>query len=112
MPDDPDPTPPVACKLTPDQVADRTGELATLAERFRGAEELEDGYTLRFDDADDGFESVAAFVADERECCAFADYVLETTPPYEETRLTITGPEGTKTMFGEGLLELLSVTGD
>lgn len=112
MPEDTDSTPPVACTLTPDQMADRTGELATLADGFRGAEELADGYTFRFDDTDDVFETVAAFVSAERECCAFADYVLETTPPYEETRLTIKGPDGTKTMFGEGLLELLTVTSD
>lgn len=102
-------TPDVACTLTPEQMADRTGGLASLMDHYRGAEELADGYTVRFDGDDEVFETLAAFVTGERQCCAFAEYRLETAPPHEETRLTVTGPDGTKTMFGEGFLELFSV---
>lgn len=102
-----DPPPVVACTVTPGQLADRSGELSTLKAAYLGAEEREGGYMLRFDGADEVFRAIAAFVAHERQCCSFAGYRLETTPPYEESRLTITGPEGTKDLFGEGLLKLL-----
>lgn len=112
MSDDTDATPTVACTLTPEQIADRTGELRALTDGFLGAEAVADGYTFRFEGADEVFEAVAAFVANERQCCPFADYALETTPPYDEARLTVTGPEGTKAMFGEGLLELLTAASE
>lgn len=108
MSDETDSTPTVACTLTPDQIADRTGEITALRKSYREAEERADGYTIRFDGDDEAFEALAEFVADERQCCSFAEYRLETTPPYEETRLIIAGPDGTKTMFGDGLIELLS----
>jgi hypothetical protein len=104
-----DTSPTVACTLTPDQLADRTGELAALRDYYRGVEAAEDGVTVRFDGADDALLAVAEFVTNERVCCAFANYAIETAPPYEETRLTVTGPEGTETMFDAGFIELLEV---
>lgn len=100
-------SPTVACTLTPDQLAARTGELAALRDHYRGVEAAEDGVTVRFDGDDASLLAVAQFVANERQCCAFADYAVETAPPYEEVRLTVTGPEGTETMFDAGLVELL-----
>lgn len=107
MSDDTDPIPDVTCTITPEQMANRTDEVAALRAAFVGAEPREDGYTLRFDGADETVRTIADFVAHERKCCSFASYAFETSPPYEETRLTITGPAGTKTMFGEGLVGLL-----
>lgn len=103
-----DPTPPVACTLTPEQAAARPPEvLSTLAGRYRGSETREHGVTVRFDGTDEAPVAAARFAANELECCSFADYRIEVTPPYEETRLTITGPDGTGEMFGEGLVALL-----
>lgn len=102
-------SPTVACTLTPDQLAARTGELAALRDHYRGVDAAEDGVTVRFDGHDEALLAVAQFVANERECCAFASYAIETAPPYEETRLTVTGPEGTETMFDQGFVELLEV---
>lgn len=102
-----DSTPPVACTLTPDQLAERTGELAALRDHYRGVSTDGEGFTVRFDGSDESLLTVAQFVANERVCCAFARYDIETAPPYEEVRLTVTGPEGTERMFDDGFVELL-----
>lgn len=100
-----DSTPPVACTLTPEQAAERPPEVfSTLLDHYRGAEEREDGVTVRFEGTEEALVAAARFAANELQCCAFADYRIETTPPYGETRLTITGPEGTKEMFGDGMV--------
>jgi hypothetical protein len=98
----------VACTLTEEGERARAERVrSVLASNFVGAEERADGYTLRFDGTDETLTSVARFVADELQCCSFAEYTIEVSPPYEETRLTIGGPEGTKAMFREGLLARL-----
>lgn len=103
-----DSTPPVACTLTEGQDEERYDEIRpTLEARYTGAAELADGYSLRFAGVEETVPALARFVSLERQCCAFADYEIAVAPPYEETRLRITGPEGTKAMFGEGLVDLL-----
>lgn len=103
-----DDAPPVACTLTPEVAAEQSERVtSTLSDRYSGAEELDDGYALSFEGTEQTLEAVARFVATELQCCSFAEYVVETAPPYEETRLRITGPEGTKAMFGDGLVALL-----
>ncbi len=102
-----DATPPVACTLTDEQEAERSDAVrATLGSRYVGAVERDDGYTVRFAGADDALLAAAGFVASELQCCAFADYRIDVSPPYEETRLTITGPAGTKAVFA-GLVDRL-----
>ena len=97
-----DSRPPVACTISEARAGERADWMAEeLLPAYSGARERNDGVTVRFDGADDTLEHVARFVAEEKECCAFADYRIDVSPPYEETRLSITGPEGTKEMFGE-----------
>ena len=101
-PADDDPRPPVACTITEDRAEERADWIEDdLLPAYAGYDELDDGVTVRFSGADDTLQLVARFVAEEKECCAFADYRVEVSPPFEETRLTITGPEGTKEMFAE-----------
>ena len=103
-----DSTPPVACTLTEEQEEARSERVrSTLASNYRGVEERDDGYTLLFDGVDESLSAVAAFVSNELQCCSFAEYGIDVSPPYEETRLTVGGPEGTKAMFGEGLVDRL-----
>ena len=98
----------IACTLTPEQTAVRAERIeGELAARYERAEERANGYTLAFDGAHEALPAVTAFVADELACCSFAEYEITVSPPYEETRLTITGPEGTKELFREGLVGLL-----
>lgn len=103
-----DSNPPVACRMTPEQVEARPDALrGPLADAYAGVEEHDDGITLLFDGTEEALRAVATFVSHEHQCCAFADYTIDVSPPYETTRLTITGPEGTKTMFHDGLVPLL-----
>lgn len=107
MPDKDD-TPAVACTLTEDQLAERPEEIrAVLVENHDRAEEQPDGYTHVFAGTDETFTAVSTFVANEHECCSFAEYTISVSPPYNESRLTITGPEGTKDLFGEQFIENL-----
>lgn len=75
-----------------DERIERLGEL--LSGSFDRAVERENGYTLHF--AGEQVEDVARFVSRELECCSFAEYSIDVSPPYERTRLTIEGPSGTK----------------
>ena len=103
----------VACELTPEIAAEQTRNVKNgLADAFSHAEEREDGHTVVFEGTEETLELVAAFVANEHQCCAFADYEIEVAPPYEETRLTITGPEGTKEMFGTSFVDLLETAAE
>lgn len=100
----------VACTLTPEQTVVRAERIeGNLAARYERAEERADGYTLTFDGTHEALPAVTAFVADELACCSFAEYEITVSPPYEKTHLTITGPEGTKELFREGLVGLLEV---
>lgn len=99
---------PVACTLTEGQDEGRYDQIRpTLESSYGGSTELDDGYTLRFDGVDGTMTALARFVSLELQCCSFAEYEIAVSPPYQETRLTITGPDGTKATFGEGLVELL-----
>lgn len=98
----------MACTLTEKQNEERSAQVqSTLISHYKGAEEHDDGYVLRFDGVDEALLAIASFTVNELECCSFADYTITVSPPYEETYLVITGPEGTKSMFGEGLVERL-----
>lgn len=97
-----DSSPTVECTIDAARAAERAERVAAdLIPAFAGATEHTDGVTVRFTGTDDTLSAVARFVAEEKECCAFADYRIDVVPPYEETRLTITGPEGTRAMFAE-----------
>jgi hypothetical protein len=100
-------TPTIACTLSEKQERKRSGQvLSVLVSTYDGTKEREDGYTLLFNGTDEALSAVAAFVANELRCCSFAKYTIDVSPPYEETRLTVTGPDGTKEVFG-GLVEKL-----
>lgn len=100
--------PPVACTATDERREAGEERLPVLAGAYAGAAEREDGFTLRFRGTDETLRELAAFVRAEHECCAFATYRLTVEPPYEETRLRLTGPEGTKEVFRDGLIERLA----
>ncbi len=106
--DNPTTTPDVACTLTPEHLENRPDHIIpTLKDTYSHAEERPDGVTLWFDDPDTSLAAVAEFINNESECCAFATYTIDLTPPYDHTQLTITGPDGTQSMFTEGLVPRL-----
>lgn len=97
-----EPTPPVVCTLNEREEAERPEAVQrTLTSLYLGSEERPHGYTYRFEGTDDALLAAATFTANELQCCSFATYSIEVSSPYEETRLTITGPEGTKELFTE-----------
>lgn len=91
---------------------DREEELPERSERiksnlvphYEGYEESEEGLSVRFAGTDETLTAVAQFMANELICCSFAEYDLSVSPPYEETVLTMSGPEGTRDMFREGFI--------
>ncbi|WP_310908231.1 hypothetical protein [Natrinema sp. 1APR25-10V2] len=78
-----------------------------LISHYTGFEEREKGLDIRFAGTDESLQAVARFTANELQCCSFAEYDITVSPPYEETVLTVTGPDGTREMFREGLVERL-----
>ena len=106
--DERDSTPPVECTIADERRTERAARVrSTLAASYEDAIERDDGYTLLFDGDDETLSALATFVSNERQCCSFAEYAIDVSPPYEETRLTITGPDGTKALF-DGLFEHLN----
>lgn len=98
----------VACTLTEEAASERSVEVRSLLiSRYNGYEERERGLAILFDGTDESLEAVARFTADELQCCSFAEYAITVSPPFEQTVLTVTGPEGTRQMFLEGLVERL-----
>lgn len=98
----------VACTLTEKQEAKRSTEVESLLiSHYLGYKALEDGLEIRFEGTDEALQTLAQFTSDELQCCSFAEYEITVSPPYEETALTVTGPEDTRRMFQAGLVEQL-----
>ena len=98
----------VTCTLTEDEVPERSEEARSLLiSRYQGYEDGDDGLEVHFEGTTESPQAIAQFISDELQCCSFAEYQLVLSPPYKETVLTITGPEGTRRMFREGLVERL-----
>jgi len=77
---------------------------SNLAPHYEGYEESEESLSVRFEGTDETLTAVAQFVANELLCCSFAEYDLSVSPPYDETVLTMSGPDGTRDMFREGFV--------
>lgn len=56
--------------------------------------DLPDGYEIRF--AQDDFEAVTRFVANERLCCPFLQFEIRAEPEAGSVWLRMTGPAGTR----------------
>ncbi|QIB76042.1 Zn-dependent oxidoreductase [Halogeometricum borinquense] len=98
----------VACELTEEQETERSEEVRSrLITNYVGVEESEDGLKIRFEGTEESLLAAARFISSELKCCAFAEYEITVSPPYEETALTITGPDGTREMFRNGLVARL-----
>lgn len=98
----------VTCTLSEDEVPERTERVRSLLRaHYEGFEETEAGLAIRFRGTDEAPTAVAEFVSNELQCCSFADYEISVARPYDETVLTVTGPEGTREMFREGLVDRL-----
>jgi hypothetical protein len=91
---------PIACTLSPDQYADRTGELAALAARaLRTREHTAAGERLTFIDTSEIERELRAVIAAESSCCAFLTMDLARTGA--GLVLDIAGPPDARPVIAE-----------
>lgn len=87
---------PVACTLTPPELAARRGGLLPgLAARAVAAAPVEGGRSWRFEAAPGLLADIAAVVEAERRCCRFLRFALAVEPGDGPVTLAVTGPQGT-----------------
>jgi mercuric ion transport protein len=88
----------LACLPSAIPAAERPAHCSLAKELFHSRaqerKELSDGYAIRF--ANDAFEAVARFVANERKCCPFMRFELTVAPETGPLWLRMTGPQGTR----------------
>jgi hypothetical protein len=81
---------PVACSLSPDEMADRTAFIDRLvADAFLGQDEIRGGVRSRFRYTSDVGRRVGELIAAEASCCAFLTFAV--TRQEGELWLEITG---------------------
>lgn len=96
----------VDCSLTDDGAAGRADWVRSeVLPHYKRYEEHEAGVRLYFDGSDEALTAVAELVRRESSCCSFAEFLIGVEPPYDEVRLTVTGPDGTLELFREGFVE-------
>lgn len=102
MPTDP---PPAACDLSalgdPEQ---HRADAASLFEARTGTDELEDGVALRYPLGSDWTRRLAAFVAEEQQCCPFFRFEVIVDPEAEATWLRLRGDERAQSMLDDVLM--------
>jgi hypothetical protein len=92
-----DPDLPIACSLTPDQLAARRHEL--LPGVIRAAtecREIGDGVRYSFAPSGEILQSIVQAIEAERHCCQFLRFQLTIEPANGPIRLDVTGPRGTR----------------
>lgn len=100
---------PVACLLSGPELQQRR---CTVLAAFRSMQlevrEEPDGYAFRFAPSSSQLASLIEFIDFERQCCPFLRFDLKVEPAEGPIWLTLTGPEGTRTMLATelGLVEV------
>lgn len=88
---------PVACTLTPDQLASRREDLLPgLVSRARDATRVAGGFRWRFEAEGGLLSELATVIDEERRCCRFLRFQLLVEPGGGPVWLEVTGPEGTE----------------
>jgi hypothetical protein len=102
---------PLACQLTDLEFrARRDGLLAAVRDMVVTAAWQPEGLALEFAPSTSAPGPLLELVAAERTCCPFLQFRLEAGPGDTPTRLTITGPPGSRTFLET--LRLASPSGD
>ena len=97
---------PIACTLPASDLAARRSDIiAQLQPGVEEVRELTDGYELRFPGDEEWVSRLAAFIAGERECCAFLAFQLRFEPQHGPVLMRITGPAGAKAFLGGFIAE-------
>ena len=93
---------PIACTLTPGELAARRDELLTgVVAHARERAERPGGFAWRFDAGPDILRAIAAVIDRERQCCAFLRFELTVEPAGGPVWLAVTGPAGTKELLAD-----------
>ncbi len=87
---------PLACSLSGAEQVTRGVELAALFKGVQQAEELADGYALKFPGDEAWASRLLQFIAFERACCPFFTFALIFEPAQGPIWLHIRGPEEVK----------------
>lgn len=94
------------CTLTVEQAEQRSEWVQSeFLPHLEGVDEREDGYAFAFAGTEEALEAVMTAVLLESRCCSHADFRIEVPAEYEEIRLTVTGPEGSKELAERGFFE-------
>lgn len=94
---------PIACSLTADELVKRGEEIIDLFTGVQQAQELTDGYALRFPGTSTWSQRVLDYIQGERICCLFFTFELLFLPNQGPIWLHIRGPEGVKAIVMDTL---------
>jgi hypothetical protein len=98
---------PVACNLSQEDLARRRDEIVVpLFSARQEAQELPDGYALRFPGDEVWATRLLALIALERSCCPFFTFELVFEPQQGPLWLCLRGPTGTKEVVAEMLASI------
>ena len=91
---------PVACDPSAFPSSDAFGVHLAEGKRLlalaRERTELADGWAFRFPNDDETLLTCARWIVEERRCCPFFTFALQTEPGAEGLWMKVTGPEGAK----------------
>ncbi|MFN0242183.1 MAG: hypothetical protein ACKVWV_04755 [Planctomycetota bacterium] len=88
---------PIACSLTPGQLAERRAQLVPgLMERAAEVTDLDDGLRMRFESRAGLLAELATIIEQERTCCSFLRFAITVEPAGGAVHLDVTGPAGTR----------------
>jgi hypothetical protein len=90
---------PLACTLSQPEQMTRNTELNDLFKHVQQANELTDGYALRFPGSDTWANTLLQFITYERACCPFFTFALIFEPEQGPIWLHLRGPEGVKAII-------------
>lgn len=79
---------------------------------YLDGELLDEGFEATFDASEESLTALASLVARESVCCAALTFELVCEPPYEEVQLRVTGPEGTRELLEQGIVEQFESVSD
>jgi hypothetical protein len=92
---------PLACTLSESELVTRAEEVSELFKGVQQADELTDGYALRFPGSDTWANRLLQFITFERGCCPFFTFALVFEPQQGPIWLHLRGSEGVKAIIEE-----------
>ena len=96
----PKPSPEVACKLSPAQLAARRHELIPgLFKRAEKVEDIADGLRFHFASKPGLLSDLARLMEQEQDCCSFLRFQFTMEPSEGPVTFDVTGPKGTAEML-------------